>query len=276
MANQQSVIGLEINPKFVGALFTEQVDETLRVFCFYINGEVAQFDMPAQENLESLRCFFTKLNMEQTCSSVVNDEVVQGRFYVQSDENHWLYTLLASPGNILPLYSTDICNLPWRVCWRSLEADILEYGNPGEPAHCYAIRTAITENDAARLVKQSRAFMNPVSVQRKRSHNRLFLNLGVGLACLSIPIALTLFYAMKPTANASPEPTAAVVAKVQPQVAAGHYYLLYNHQISGPYTVKTIADMKAGGLLNADAMCRPEKSTEWVGLSTLFPALVSK
>lgn len=276
MANQQSVIGLEINPKFVGALFTDQMDDVLRVFCFYINGEVAQFEMPVEGNLDSLRHFFTRLNMEETCSSVVIDEVVQGRFYVRSEDNHWLYTLLSSPGNMLPLYTTDICSLPWRVCWRSLEADILEYGNPGEPAHCYAIRTPVTESDATRLVKQSKAFMNPVSIQKKRSPSRLFLNIGVGLACLGIPIALTLFYAFKPNANASPESNVAVVARVQPKAVTGSYYLLYNHQISGPYSVQTISDMKAGGLLNADAMCRADKSAEWVGLSTLFPSLVAK
>lgn len=277
MATQQQIIGMEINPKFVGALFTEQVDNTLRVFCFYLNGEVALFDLAAKENQDTLRHFFTKLNMEETCSSVVVDEVVQGRFYVRSGENHWLYTLLNSPGNILPLYSADICNLPWRVCWQSAEADILEYGRPGEPVHCFAIRTSINEEDAHRLVKQSKAFLNPVYVQKKRSHGRLFLNLGVGLACLGIPIALTLFYAFKPSANASPEPAVAVVAKAVPKVSVtGNYYVLSKHQISGPYAAQTIADMKARGQLGADAMCRPQNSTEWVGLSTLFPSLATK
>jgi hypothetical protein len=280
MAKHQNVIGLEINPKFVGALFTNQVDDLIHVFCFYVNGEVAQFDMSAKDNLDGLRHFFTKMNMEETCSSVVIDEVVQGRFYVRSQEDHWLYTLLASPGNLLPLSGADICQLPWRTCWQSPEAEILEYGGSGDTAHCYAIRTAITETDAARLVKQSKAFINPVSVRRKPPRNHLLLNLGVGLACVGIPLALTLFYTLKPRAHAASEPRAAVAARAHFRPVSGgsgnRYYLLYNHQISGPYTDQTISAMRAGGLLNADAMCRADGATEWASLSTLFPALVEK
>lgn len=270
MAHQQNIIGFEINPKFVGALFTEQVDNTLRVFCFYINGEVGKFDMPAKENADSLRHFFTKLNMEETCSSVVIDEVVQGRFYVRSEDNYWLYTLLSSPGNLLPSYNADVCNLPWRLCWRSQEADILEYGKPGDAVHCFAIRTAVTETDATRLVKQSKAFLNPVSTQTRHSHNRLYVGIGVGLACLMVPIALTMFYALKPNANASFQPVAAIEAKAEPAVpAAGNYYVLSNHQINGPYPVKTIAAMKSSGQITPDAMCRAENATEWVSLNTV-------
>lgn len=277
MASQQQIVGIEINPKFVGALFTEQVDDVLRVFCFYINGEIAHFEMSAKDNLENLRHFFSKMNMEQTCSSVVIDDVVQGRFHVRSGENHWLYTLLSSPGNVLPLQINDICNHAWKVCWRSQEAEILEFGRAGEAVHCYAIRTTVSEHDTNRLVKESKAFLNPTFVRQKRTHSRLYLNLGLGLACLGTTLGLILFCSFKSTTRAAVEPDVVATASAAPSPsAAGNYYLLANHQITGPYSVKTIAGLKAAGRLDADAMCRSETSTEWAALSTILPSLAKQ
>jgi hypothetical protein len=277
MANQQHIVGIEINPKFVGALFTEQVDGVIRVFCFYINGEIAHFEMSAKDNTDNLRHFFSRMNMEQTCSSVVIDDVVQGRFHVRSGENHWLYTLLSSPGNVLPLQINDICNHSWKVCWRSQEAEILEFGKAGEAVHCYAIRTTVSEQDTNRLVKESKAFCNPTFIRQKRTHSRLYLNLGLGLACLGTTLGLILFCALKSNSMASVQPavTATASAAVSPP-DTGNYYLLSNHQITGPYSVKTIAGLKAAGRLDADAMCRSETSTEWAGLSSILPTLAKQ
>lgn len=280
MAQQQQVIGFEINPQFIGAMLTEQVDNLLRVFCFYLNGEIASFDLPAAENHDNLRHFFTRLNMEETCSSLIIDEVVQGRFYVRSpaaEDKYWLYTLLSSPGNLVAVNSTQICHLPWRVCWRSQEAEVLECGKPGDAMHCFAIRTLVTQDDADRLLKQSKAFVNPIVLRGKRSRKKIYLGVGVGLACLTLPMALTFFCLNKSVANVSPQPAAAMIAPAQPPVpAAGNYYLLCDRQITGPYPVKTIAEMQAAGQLKTGTLCRAENSAEWGDLADLALPPVTK
>jgi hypothetical protein len=217
--------------------------------------------------------------MDETCQSVILDEVVQGRVFVSSEENHWLYTLLSAQGNVLPPLNADICHLPWQVCWQSQEADILEYGKEGEPVHCFAIRTIISENDAGRLLKDSKAFTNPVSVQKKEPHRWIYLNIGLVIVCLGILIGLTVYYTFKqPSPQRIFKPSVTAAAKVEPKntVTAASYYLLYKHQISGPYPVKIIADLNAGGLLSAETMCRPENSVEWSSLSTLLSSQPAK
>lgn len=280
MAQQPQVIGFEINPKFVGAMLTEQVDRLLRVFCFYLNGEIASFDLPAEENQDNLRHFFTRLNMEETCSSLIIDEVVQGRFYVRApgeEEQYWLYTLLSSPGNIMTVDSAQICRLPWRVCWRSQEAEVLECGKPGDTLHCFAIRTTVTQGDADRLLKQSKAFRNPIVLPGKRSHKKIYLGVGVGLACLVLPMALTFFCLNKSVANVPPPPALALAAKAPPAPpAVGNYYLLSDHQISGPFPVKTIAAMQAAGQIKNGTLCRAENASEWGDLADLALPLVTK
>lgn len=272
MKSLKNVIGIEINPKFVGALFTERIEDTIRVFCFYTNGDTSQFDMSANDNLDNLQSFHLKLNMDETCSSVIVDEVVHGRVYVRSEGCYWLYTLLSTPGNGLPPFNADICNLPWRYFWRSQAADVLEYGKPGDPVHCFAIRTQISEIDATRLVKGSKAFTNPVSKPKKQPHRWLYLSIGVvALICLVTLVALKVLYPSKPSADKSASSSVTTV-----QAKAASYYLLYNRQISGPYLGKSIETMNAGGLLNAGTMCRPESATEWVSLASLFPPQLPK
>jgi hypothetical protein len=276
MKGAQNVIGIEINPKFVGALFTEKIAKTLRVFCFYTNGDTSQFDMPADENLGSLQHFQSRLNLDENCSSVIIDEVVQGRVYVRSEKNYWLYTLLSTPGNVLPPFNADICNLPWRHCWQSKTADVLEYGKSGDLMHCFAIRTQISENDATRQVVDTKAFRNPSSFHKKQPHRWGCLNIAIGLACLVALIGLTVFLNFKRAGGKSPQMQVMVAAGSPVEASAASYYLLSKHHISGPYSVKNIADMNAGGLLDAETMCRPENATEWTSLATLFPQPLSK
>lgn len=140
MSQVKKIMGLEVNPKLVGALFTERLEKTLRVFCFYTNGNTSQFDVPAEENVDNMHHFFSKLKMDATCSSVIVDEVVQGRIYVNTEQDYWLYTLLSTPGNGLPPFNADLCNLPWKTCWRSQEAEILELGK--STTWCYCSRRA--------------------------------------------------------------------------------------------------------------------------------------
>jgi hypothetical protein len=267
MKQNKKVMGLEVNPKFIGALFTERVDKTLRVFCYYTTGNTSQFDVPAAENADNVHHFLSKLKMDATCSSVIIDEVVQGRIYVNDGETHWLYTLLGTPGHVAPTFNADIFTLPWQVCWHSPEAEVLELGKPGNATHCFAIRTQISEDDAHRLVKSANAFTNPVSIPPKNPHRWLYFNLALVLVCLGVIIALTTIYTFKGN-----NPESAETGTIQPAGTESNtsYFLLQNRQISGPYTVKTIANMKAGGLLLSNTMCRAENSTEWINLSKVI------
>ncbi len=211
--------------------------------------------------------------MDATCSSVIIDEVVQGRVYANSGANYFLFTLLSAPGNVLPPFNADIFSRPWQLCWRSQEADILELGKQGDSVHCFAIRTQISENDAWRMVKGSKAFANPVSIPKKQPGRWIYVNVGIVLVSLGILIALTLFYTFKGN-----DPKASDLSPASPAIkgaASINYYLLYHRQISGPYTGKTIADMSAGGLLNATTMCRAENSTEWISLAKIVPAPIA-
>lgn len=262
-------MGIEINPKLVGALFTDRIGDSLRLFCYYTNGEVSQFDVPEEENRESLRGLLAMLNTEETCTSLIQDEVVQGRVFIQSGKDHWLYTVLRSPGQIPPPLNADIADLPWQVCWRSFEAEVLRYAQPDGPERCMAIRTHINESDASRLVRTSKAFTNPVSTPRKQPQRWLQAYLGAALLGLILVVGGTFFYTFKQ--NHGPLSSSTSIARTKAGPDGGEYYLLYNHKISGPYPAKIISDMSAGGLFNDDMMCRPENSTEWGKLATAFP-----
>lgn len=277
--NVKSAAGIEINPKFIGALFTERADNLIRVFCFFNNGGTSQFDVPAHENTDNLQVLYTKMNMDETCASVILDEVVLGRVFVSEGENHWLYTLLASPGTVLPAFDANICKLPWRLCWQSQVADILEYGKEGDRVHCFAIRTSISENDAGRLLKDSKAFTSPVSILKKEPQRWIYLNIGVVIVALGILIGLTVYYTFKQyriPKDTQPAVSAAAASPQSPAALLAGYYLLYQHQISGPYPMKVIADMNANGLLNPETMCRPENSVEWGSLTNLLSAHPAK
>lgn len=266
-------MGIEVNPKLVGALFTDKIGDTLRVFCYYTNGETSQFDVPEEDNRESLRSLLATLNTEETCTSLIQDEVVQGRVYVQADKEHWLYTMLRSPGQIPPPLNADIANLPWQVCWRSSQgAEVLRYTQPEGPERCVAIRNHLSENDASRMVRTSKAFTRPMSVSQKQPPRRDNALIGTALLVLGLLMCVTLFFTVKQSHVVVSVPAPAVQAKVVP-VPSGGYFLLYNHRISGPYPAKVVADMSASGLFNDETMCRPENSTEWGKLAAAFPRL---
>ena len=269
MSKYSLAMGIEVNPKLVGALFTDKIGDSLRVFCYYTNGEISQFDVPEEENRESLRGLLATLNTEETCTSLIQDEVVQGRVFVQSGKDHWLYTLLRSPGQTPPPLNADIADLPWQVCWRSFEAEVLRYAQTDGPERCIAIRTHINENDASRLVRTSKAFTRPVSIPRKQPHRWLYAYIAIALLALGAVIGGTLFYTFKQNRTVAALPKQVAPAKVDSE--SGAYYLLFNHKISGPYPAKVIADMSASGLFNDETMCRPENSTEWGKIAAVFP-----
>lgn len=274
MAKQSVAMGIEINPKLVGALFTDRVGSTLRVFCFYTNGEISQFDVPDEDNRESLRGLLAMLNTEETCTSLMLDEVVQGRVYVKSGDKYWLYTVLRWPGQVPPPLNADLAELPWKKVWQSHEAEVLLYVQPDGLERFIAVRTHINENDASRLVRSSRAFTAPISVPRKQASNPLHVYASIVLLMFGLSVASTIFFALRqPRVVAAA--SAPAIAQAKAPVATGDYFLLCNHKISGPYPAKVVADMSASGLFSDDTMCRPANATEWGKVVAAFPRLAS-
>lgn len=275
MIKHSQAIGIEINPKLVGVLFTEETGGTLRVFCYYMNAEISQFDAPAEENQDNLRALFASLSLEETCTSLILDEVVQGRIYIQNDNQHWLYTLLKSPSDTLPPLNADLGELPWQIIWRSQEAEVLQYGQLGDPEHCFALRSHVSENDAARLIKSSKAFTNPVSIPRIKTYQRPYLKIAGALLAVGVLVSAAMFFAIKlnPPPGAQTYPVVQTAPAVLPTAGC---LLLYKHQISGPYPAKVIADMNAKGLLNPETLYRAENSLDWIKLTELAPSLAAK
>lgn len=269
MAKQSVAIGIEINPKLVGALFTDRIGSTLRVFCFYTNGETSQFDVPAEDNCESLGGLLVALNAEETCTSLILDEVVQGRVYVKTGDKHWLYTVLRSPGQIPPPLNADIADLPWQKVWQSHESEVLRYAQPDSSERCLAVRTLINENDASRLVRAARAFTAPVSIPRKQPTRLVHVYAGLMLLLLGATLATTIFYASRQPRLVAAAPPAPI-EQARTASDTGEFYLLSNHKISGPYPAKIVTEMNAGGLLNDETLCRPASSTEWGRVAAAF------
>lgn len=268
MTKQPKALGIEINPRLVGVLFTEKLGNTLRLFCYYVNGEISQFDAPAEENEASVRALFSTLNLEETCTSLILDEVVQGRVYVENENGHWLYTLLKATSNTLPPLNSDLGELPWQVIWRSQEAEVLHYGQLGDPEHCFALRSQISESDAVRLIQNSKAFTNPVSIPRKKVYRRPYLKIALAMLAAVGLVAASVIGTLQFNGHAAAPLAPAVKAAAAVSPTAG-CFLLYKHQISGPYPVKVVADLNAGGLLDAETLCRPENSADWIKLSDL-------
>lgn len=272
MIKRSHTIGIEINPKQLGVLLTDRVANTLRIFCFYTNGSISQINVPAEENIESQRALFSDLNIEPTCTSVILDAAVQGRVYVQSGGQHWLYTVLNTPGNRLPL-NADIGDLPWEVLWHSQEMEALKYRPADGTEPSFVLRNKIIESDDRQLAKKIKMFTHPVSPSQKVPHRWSYMGIGIMLLAVAVVVAGTLYYTFrqnKLAARSVPALNTEMTEAAAP--ATGKYFLLYSHQISGPFPAKIVADMEAAGLFSPDTMCRAGGSTVWVKLATAFPS----
>ena len=263
MGKQFEPLGIEINPQRVGVLLTDHIGDTLRLFCYYTNATVSQVDVPAEGNRDNLSALFVTLSMEETCSSFILDEVVQGRLYVKSEDKHWLYTLLKSAQGTLPALNADLAGLPWRIAWLSRDTQVLEYGWPGEGEHCFCIRKEISEEDATRLVKNSKAFIKPSSTPRKQKPARSSASLILAMLASAMLNSVAVIYAVEQEGHAPAQPAAASPASPAAPQPSG-FYVLYNHQISGPFPAKTIADLNISGLFAQDVLCRAEGATDWL------------
>lgn len=267
MSNASNTIGIEINPNLIGAMFTERIGNTLRFFCFYTNSQISQFDVEADQNKEPLNSLFSKLKMEETCTSLILDEVVQGRLFVQAKGQLFVYTFLKAFGETLPPLNADLAAYDWNVIWRAQETEILECVDDRAGRGCYAIRTQISQNDAAQLMMASKAFSSPISKPRTKKFNWRSLVTGTLLALLALFIGCTIYFASRQTSQLVP-PAAGTVVATAPEGGL-NYFLLCNHKISGPFPAKVVSAMNASGLLPADALYRPENASDWLKISDL-------
>lgn len=258
------VHALEINAAMIGALFTDRVGDRLRVFCFYLNGDAGQFDVPEDENRDSLHSLFAKLDMVGQCTSVILEKVVRGRIYVERDGNLHSYTLLATPGDVLPSFNAEIYNLPWKTVWASQEAEVLRLFGSGNAVHCYAIRSPVNDVDAPALYRTSNAFVNPQSIP-ERICSPLHWVRQAAMAGMLI-VALGLGWWLGYSAGIGSERVAAREVRSFTSVPETKAQMLANRAIVGPYTMKELAQMNESGKLPADAMFRFAGSTEWVPL----------
>lgn len=105
---------------------------------------------------------------------------VEGRlrvfcFYLNGDSLH-SYTLLATPGDVLPSLNVEIYGLPWKTVWASQEAEVLRSSGARKAAHCYAVRSPVNDVEAPALYRSSNVFVNPQSVPESFSRPHPWAN----------------------------------------------------------------------------------------------------
>lgn len=271
MTKSLKVHALEINAAMIGALFTEQVGDRLRVFCFYLNGDAGQFDVPEEGNRDSLHALFAKLDMVGQCTSVILEKVVRGRIYVERDGVLESYTLLATPGDVLPAFDAEIYNLPWKPVWASQEAEVLKLSGSGNAVHCYAVRNPVNDVDAPSLYRSSCAFVNPMFISEKTVRLREWFRPVAAAAGVvaSLGLAVWLGYMMgrgqAPTPVAARELKAEARLQVPPvgDTASPNIQMLANRAITGPFSVEELARLKETGKLPPNALFRIAGDTDW-------------
>ena len=263
------VHALEINADMIGALFTDRVGDRLRVFCFYLNGDTGQFDVPADENRDSLHSLFARLDMVGQCTSVILEKVVRGRIYVEREGSLHCYTLLATAGNVLPSLNVEIYDLPWKTVWASQEAEVLRLSGGGHAAHCYAIRSPVNDVEAPALYRSSNAFVNPQSVPETFSRPHLWVRQAAVAGMLAVTLGLGWWLGFRAGKGTGAGHVAAREVKTLVADADSKAQMLARQNITGPYTMPELARMNADGKLPADALFRLEGSTEWVSLRDL-------
>ena len=258
---------MEVNASLVGALFTDQDDSRLRVFCFYTNGSTSSFDVPSEANLDSLHRLFARLDMVDKCTSVILEKVVQGRIYVEQQGELFSYTLLASHGNTLPPITAAICELPWKRVWSSHEVEVLELGAVGKELHCYAVRSPVNDVETASIYRSSCAFLNPAAPIHKTLRHPVYAVAGAAAALLVLGASLYLGFGYSkatntPVVRARPAPETAKVSEI-------HVQMLLERQISGPFAIQELIGKAGKGEISSGALFRVEGATEWIPLEKL-------
>lgn len=264
----KSVQALEINASLIGALFTEQNDAQIRVFCFYLNGSTSEFTVPADTNQESLHHLFSQLDMVDQCTSVILEKVVQGRVYVESDGKLVSYTLISTTGASVPPITPDLCNLPWRRVWASTEAEVLELGSPRKATHCFAVRSPVNDVEASSIYRSSKAFLAPTVTRRVGLPGA---TLAIAISAAVVLLAVGGWFAAKQLHRSHPVPVHARTIKpamlALPNLRA---HVLHEQKITGPFTTQELAKLSADGNLPRAALLRAEGSSEWVSYDQLL------
>jgi hypothetical protein len=264
----KAVQALEINASLIGALFTEQNDTHIRVFCFYLNGSTSEFTVPADSNQESLHHLFSRLDMVDQCTSVILEKIVQGRIYVEHEGRLVSYTLISTAGSSVPPITPDLCNLPWRRVWSSTEAEVLELGAPGKSIHCFAVRSHVNDVEATSIYRSSNAFIAPTVTRRVGLPGA---TLAIAVSAAVAVLAVGGWFAASQLLRASPVPVQArTLAPMQTSLPNLRAHVLHEQKITGPFTTQELVKMSAEGSLPRTALLRAEGSSEWVSYDQLL------
>lgn len=253
--------GLEVNPKLVGAIFTDATEDALRVFCIYVNGDTHEFELPIDDNRESLHALYAQLDMLDKCDSAIVESVVQGRVYAQDDKTCWMYTILATSGSCAPDVRANIHHLPWKRLWTAKGTEVLRLGRRGRGNYCYAVRTEITDEDLRQTLKRARAFLNPVPPPMRRTVPVATLSVLLGVALL-LTGGAAWYHLRKPdvVARAAALPKAPTTV---PKVSESKFQLLADGKIEGPLTWATLLEWHQSGRVKPDSLIRPEGELDW-------------
>jgi hypothetical protein len=265
----QKVHALEVNASMIGALFTDRAGDRLRVFCFYLNGDTGQFDVPAEANRDSLHHLFSKLDMVGQCTSFILEKVVRGRLYVERDEKLECYTLLATPGDSLPPLNADICDLPWKSVWAGQEVEVLRLASTRRGARCFAIRSQVRDMDADALYRSSNAFVNPHSITQNASEHSAVLRNVVTAALLVVAVSLGWLVGYNTERDSATPHVSARAVENTVAIAETKVQMISDRTITGPFAMAELAQMNKEGKLPSDSLFRLDGGTDWVPLLEL-------
>jgi hypothetical protein len=270
MSNKLATVqAMELNANLIGALFTDQVDEEIRVFCIYVNGSTSEFQVPSESNRTSLHHLFARLDMIDKCTSVIMEKIVQGRLYVEQAGKLVSYTLVSQSG-LTPLPITpDLITLPWKRVWASPEAEVLELPPRREHGRYLAIRSPVSDIEATSIYRSSNAFISPMATPHHAANYFIRVGIAAGIALLLFGTVWSVKHFAGRPAETVVRAKAVVPSKPMPQI---HAHMLHDQQITGPFTTRELLIMSAEGKFDDDALFRLEGSTEWVKLNQLLPS----
>lgn len=262
--------GIEINTKLVGALFTDTIEDRLSVFCLYLNGEALQFDLPAEGNIASVDELFRQFDLFKKGNSVVVEQIVRSRIYVEEPKGIWVYTLLATEGSRCPSIDQNLHSLRWKCVWSARGTEILklEYGK-GD--YCFAVRSPIIEAQLQHTLHETKALVHP---KMDSPPKRLALIAAASVLAGVVLIAAVVAGYRQLRNGAGVKPIVVSARSVAPiavvPVAPTNYFLLVNRELSGPFPLENILEREKTGQLPTDALIRAEQSADWQKLDLLI------
>jgi hypothetical protein len=254
--------GVEINPKMVGAIFTEVVGESLRVFCLYVNGDTFECVVPAQENQQNIATIFAQLDMPENCMSLIAERVVQERLYSQEDKAAWMYTLLATEGSHSPGLSSRMDRLPWKTVWRTQTTEVLLLKGFWSKNYCYAVRAELTGEDLKNSLAKYRPLVHPLLPPTKRTVplvTLIVLFLIIGLLAGGAAWFRSRYHVPLPVRASVPEKPLSVTGVAPPK----KYCLLLNREIQGPFEMPVVLTLRASGMVTPDTLIRLDGELDW-------------